>query len=61
MLYLSPYSPDLNPIEKAFAKLKAFLRKTGARIKEALWQAIGRATEFWSSGVPQPFQAGYAT
>lgn len=41
LLYLPPYSPDFNPIEKAFAKLKALLRKAEARTKEALWQAIG--------------------
>ena len=42
ILYLPPYSPDLNPIEQLFAKLKALLRKTAARTKDALWQAIGR-------------------
>jgi transposase len=41
LLYLPPYSPDFNPIEKAFAKLKALLRKAEARTREALWQAIG--------------------
>lgn len=35
LLYLPPYSPDLNPIEEAFAKLKALLRKGGARTREA--------------------------
>jgi transposase len=39
--YLPPYSPDLNPIEQAFAKLQAHLRKAGARTAEALWRAIG--------------------
>jgi transposase len=42
VLYLPSYSPDLNPIEQFFAKLKALLRKTAARTKEALWEAIGR-------------------
>jgi transposase len=42
LLYLPPYSPDLNPIEQLFAKLKALLRKAAARTKDALWQAIGR-------------------
>jgi transposase len=37
-MYLPPYSPDLNPIEMAFAKLKAALRKAAARPLEALWQ-----------------------
>ena len=38
--YLPPYSPDLNPIEKAFAKLKALLRKIAARTITELWNAI---------------------
>jgi transposase len=42
LLYLPPYSPDLNPIEQAFAKLKALLRKAAARSREALWGTIGR-------------------
>lgn len=39
--YLPPYSPDLNPIELAFAKLKAQLRRAAARTVDELWQAIG--------------------
>lgn len=39
--YLPPYSPDLNPLEKLFSKLKARLRKAAARDREALWKAIG--------------------
>jgi transposase len=42
ILYLPPYSPDLNPIEQLFAKLKALLRKAAARTREELWSAIGR-------------------
>lgn len=42
LLFLPPYSPDLNPIEQLFAKLKALLRKTAARTIAALWAAIGR-------------------
>ena len=42
LLYLPPYSPDLNPIEQAFAKLKALLRKAATRTREALWATIGR-------------------
>jgi transposase len=38
--YLPPYSPDLNPIENAFAKLKAILRKAAARTLDDLWDAI---------------------
>ena len=45
LLYLPPYSPDFNPIEEAFAKIKALLRKAGARTREALIEAIGRALE----------------
>ena len=41
LLYLPPYSPDLNPIEQVFSKLKALLRRAAARTKEALWSAIG--------------------
>ncbi len=42
LLYLPPYSPDLNPIEQVFAKLKALLRGAAARTKEALWATIGQ-------------------
>jgi transposase len=45
LLYLPPYSPDLNPIEQVFAKLKALLRTAAARTKGALWQAIGDALD----------------
>jgi len=41
--FLPPYSPDLNPIEKMWSKVKAYLRKVKARTKETLWQAIGAA------------------
>jgi transposase len=43
LVYLPPYSPDLNPIEEAFSKVKDILRKIGARGKEALVEAMGRA------------------
>ena len=43
--YLPPYSPDMNPIEQVFAKLKTLLRKTAARTQESLWQAIGALLE----------------
>lgn len=42
LLYLPPYSPDLNPIEQLFAKLKALLRKAAARTVEALWTIVGQ-------------------
>jgi transposase len=45
VVYLPPYSPDLNPIEEAFAKLKALLRRAGARTREALVEAMGRALD----------------
>jgi transposase len=41
--FLPPYSPDFNPIEKMWSKIKAYLRKVKARTKETLWQAIGDA------------------
>jgi transposase len=45
LLYLPAYSPDLNPIEEAFSKLKALLRKAGARTREALMEAMGQALD----------------
>lgn len=42
LLYLPPYSPDLNPIELAFSKLKRLLRSAAERTVDALWSAIGR-------------------
>lgn len=47
-LFLPPYSPDLNPIEMAFAKLKAHLRRIGARTIDALWKAIGSICDLYS-------------
>jgi transposase len=45
LLYLPPYSPDFNPIEEAFAKVKALLRRFEARTHEALVEAMGRALD----------------
>lgn len=45
LLYLPPYSPDFNPIENAFAKLKALLRKAAARTIADLWTTIGNAID----------------
>ncbi len=45
LLFLPPYSPDLNPIEEAFAKVKALLRRMGARTRETLVEAMGWALE----------------
>jgi transposase len=49
LLYLPPYSPDLNPIEKLFAKLKALLRKAAKRSVEALCNQIGELLNTLSS------------
>lgn len=43
VLFLPSYSPDLNPIEEAFSKIKTILRKVGARTREALIEAIAEA------------------
>ena len=48
LMLLPAYSPDLNPIEQAFAKLKAGLRKAGARTRDALWAAIRRLLDSFS-------------
>jgi transposase len=45
LLFLPPYSPDFNPIENAFSKLKALLRKAAARTVDELWRAIGSAID----------------
>jgi transposase len=45
LLYLPPYSPDFNRIEEAFSKIKGFLRQIGARTREALVEAIGKALD----------------
>ena len=63
LLYLPPYSPDLNPIEESFSKIKRFLRKAGARTREALVEAMGKALEAVSTNDVQGFFAhcGYRT
>ena len=48
LLFPPPYSPDFNPIENAFAKLKALLRKAAARTRDALWDAVSTAIEAFS-------------
>jgi transposase len=45
ILFLPPYSPDLNPIEQLFAKFKALLRKAATRTRDQLWSTIGRLLE----------------
>ena len=61
-LFLPPYSPDLNPIEMAFSKLKAHLRRTGARTIEALWRAVGEICDLFEPQECWNFfkAAGYA-
>jgi transposase len=49
LIYLPPYSPDLNPVEEAFSKIKNLLRKVAARSKEALEEAMGWALSAVSS------------
>ena len=48
LLFLPPYSPDFNPIEKAFSKLKALLRKAAKRTVQTLWTAIGRLIDLFT-------------
>jgi transposase len=61
--FLPPYSPDLNPIENAFAKLKALLRKAAARTLDELWDAIAHAIDtFTPTECANYFNAaGYAS
>jgi transposase len=62
LLYLPSYSPDLNPIEQAFAKLKALLRKAAARTREELWATIGRLLDTFTPAECRNYLAnsGYA-
>ena len=61
LIYLPAYSPDYNPIEEAFAKIKNLLRKAASRTKEALVEAIGVALSAVSAADAQGFfeHAGY--
>jgi transposase len=66
LLYLPPYSPDLSPIEEAFSKVKALLRRARARTREVLTEVMGRALDavstkdtrefFEHGGCPLPAQ-----
>ena len=60
--HLPPYSPDLNPIEQAFAKLKALLRTAARRTVDALWRAIAHALDAFSPAECAHYfaHAGYA-
>jgi transposase len=62
-LFLPPYSPDLNPIEMAFSKLKALIRKAAARTYDALWDAVGNVCDLFSDEECFNFfkAAGYKT
>jgi len=61
LFYLPPYSPDLNPIEMAFAKIKAFLRATAARTIPDLWEALKNAVDIFLPSECQNYfaAAGY--
>ncbi len=61
LLFLPPYSPDLNPIELAFAKLKALLRKASKRSVEDLWTKIGDLLDTFTADECQNYfsHAGY--
>ena len=47
LLFLPPYSPDLNPIEMAFSKLKTLIRKAAARTYQALWNCVGAVCDLF--------------
>jgi transposase len=55
LIYLPSYSPDLNPIEEAFSKIKRLVRKAEARTREALLEAIGSALSAVTSGDARGF------
>jgi transposase len=62
LLYLPPYSPDLNPIEPAFAKFKALLRKAAERTVDALWSRLETVLDAFTADDCRNFfrHAGYA-
>jgi len=63
LLFLPPYSPDLNPIEQVFAKLKSQLRKADERSIEAVWRRIGELLDLFSAAECANYirHAGYAS
>jgi len=63
LLFLPPYSPDLNPIKMAFAKLKGSLRSAAERTRETLWQKIGKLIDQFSQDECQNYirHAAYAS
>lgn len=62
-VYLPPYSPDLNPIEQAFSKLKSRLRAAAARTRRTLWNRIGRSLRAFTPRQCRNYfrHCGYAT
>ena len=62
-LFLPPYSPDLNPIEMAFSKLKSLIRKAAARTYDDLWHAVGKVCDLFTDEECYNFfkAAGYGT
>ena len=63
LIFLPPYSPDLNPIEQVFAKLKALLRKADERCVETVWRRIGTLLDHFSPAECSNYlqNAGYAS
>ena len=63
LFFLPPYSPDLNPIEQVFAKLKALLRKADPRSVEQAWKTIGTLLDEFTAGECASYlhHAGYAS
>ena len=63
LLYLPPYSPDFNPIEQAFSKVKGLLRRAEGRTREALIEAMGRALDTVSARDARGFfgHCGYSS
>jgi transposase len=63
LLFLPPYSPDLNPIEQVFAKLKHLMRKAKERTVDATWKRTGSLLETFKSSECKNYlvNAGYAS
>ena len=63
LLFLPPYSPDLNPIEQAFSKLKHWMRKAATRTRETLWRAVGDILKWFTPNECANYfeNAGYAS
>lgn len=62
VVFLPPYSPDLNPIENAFSKLKGLVRSAGERTVEGLWDLLGRSLDAFAPGECRNYfrHCGYA-